>query len=144
MKKILFLLIFLLVVTRVFSQAQEQAYSKDYYLEKSRNQKNTALVLIGGGTLLAIIGAASFDAGWHVARDGDSTSLSPASETDFFGFMFMGGVAAGLASIPFFISAGHNARMAATISLNNQKMLMPALSASSVKTLPTLTVTIVF
>lgn len=116
MKKIICLPLFLLFSISIFSQqSQSPALSKEYYLQKSKNQKTTGWVLLAGGTAIAIGGGILF---------GNSDFLSGDSNADAGGYLMLGGIAADLISIPFFISSAKNARKAASLSFNNQKILL--------------------
>ncbi|MDO9594178.1 MAG: hypothetical protein Q7J19_04205 [Lutibacter sp.] len=107
MKTISIFLVILFVVLQSFGQ--NPSFSKEDYLQKSKSQKKTGWILLGGGTAIAVVGAILFD---------ESDDWSSA---DTGGFIMLGGAAAGLASIPFFISSAKNANKAATISFNYQK-----------------------
>ena len=96
--------------------AQTSAFTKEYYLEKSKKQKKTAWIMLGGGAALAIIGAANFSSSW------DSGSNS---ETDVSGFVFLGGMLSALISIPIFISSGVNHNKAVRLGLESQSLLLP-------------------
>ena len=89
----------------------QATFTKEDYLQKSKNQKKTGLILLGGGTLMAVIGAVSFN---------NSYASSDNNTTDASGFLFLGGLAADFISIPFFISSSNNAQKAATLSFKNQ------------------------
>ncbi len=52
------------------------------------------------------------------------------------------GIGTALGSIPFFISSAKNARKAATISFNNQRVLFPQQNIFVLKSQPTLTLKI--
>ncbi len=82
-------MLFSLLTISVFGQT---TFSKEYYLQKSKNQKKTGWILLGGGTLMAVIGAVSFNSNYNSSGDYGST--------DAAGFLFLGGVAADLISIP--------------------------------------------
>lgn len=128
MKKIILLLIVSLLTFKTFSQTIQPAHSKDYYLQKSKKQKTTAWILLGGGTLMAVVGGISFSNNFDV--------FSSNSGTDASGFIFLGGVLADIASIPFFISATHNKRTAAMIVLNHQNNYMIVQNRAILKTQP--------
>ena len=98
---------------RLNSFLQDQPYSKEYYLHKSKNQRTIAWVMFIGGT-------AFFLAGTYIAVDnlyGEPTTAGPV--------LFWTGTASMLGSIPFFISAGKNKRKAASITFINEKIWMP-------------------
>ncbi len=118
MKTICLLAVMLILAVNLFAQAPEG--TKQYYLEKSRNQKTFGWVLLGGGTALAIIGGIGFD------KEGIFSSSA-----DAYGFMFIGGIVADLASIPLFISSAKNARKAASMSFHQQRIMIPGMNYSS-------------
>ncbi len=136
MKKTLIFLILLLFIVKGFSQTiSSTEFSKEDYLKKSKNQKTTGWILLGGGVAMAVIGAASFSSSW----DSESNTT-----TDISGFSMLGGVASSLVSIPFFISSGRNARKASKLSLNYQPILVPNQVSLAQNTLPSLSLTITF
>ena len=84
--------------------------SKEYYLQKSRNQKKAGWILLSGGAVLATVGGIGFSENFGIFTNN--------ATGDGYGFMFLTGVISGLSSIPFFISSGNNARRAATLTFN--------------------------
>ncbi|HSQ47412.1 MAG TPA: hypothetical protein VLM44_10910 [Lutibacter sp.] len=128
MKTISIFLVILFVATQSFGQ--NPSLLKEDYLQKSKSQKNTGWVLLAGGTTLAVIGAITFD------KSDDWSSV------DTGGFMVLGGAVAAAASIPFFISSVKNARKAATISFNYQKMYFPQQHTFIAKPQPAITLRI--
>jgi hypothetical protein len=130
MKKIILLLTLLVFLVKSFSQTP--ALTKDEYLQKSKNQKTTAWVLLVGGSALIITGILVDDANSGKGINLDFTGV---------GIAAVGFVAASC-SIPLFINSAHNARKAATISFNNQKILFPQQHTVVLKTQPTLTLKI--
>ena len=109
MKIFILFIAFLLFSSNLWSQNTAVVpNSKDYYLQKSNNQKRAGWVLLGGGALLTTVGGIGF-----IENFGIFTSNSTA---DGYGFLFLTGIVSGLASIPVFISSGNNARRAATIT----------------------------
>jgi hypothetical protein len=148
MKKIILFIAMLLFVVNVFSQdTTRQAYSKDYYLKKSRNQKTTGWVLLGTGTTLTLIG---FVIGMNTVTNNLTyfgtlgTEGSPSSDDGASNFLIITGVTADLASIPFFISAGKNRRRAAEVALINQKMYLPQKNSVALRYVPGVTIRIGF
>ncbi|MEG3659865.1 hypothetical protein V5097_20785 [Arenibacter palladensis] len=107
MRKIRLLLALLLVSSILIGQTKE--FSKDYFLQKSKKQKTTAWILLGGGTAMAVGGFAKFDSSWE---------SESASTTDIAGIIGTVGFLTGLASIPYFISAGKNKKTAMSITFN--------------------------
>jgi hypothetical protein len=127
MKKSLLTVLFLSVITTVFSQ--QQIRNKDYYLQKSRNQKNAGLITLGGGTALVI-------AGFLVGNSGsDDTELDNAMAG---GIMVVTGAAAIVISIPLIIASGRNKRRAekATVSFQMQPLDSPAISMYAKRPIP--------
>jgi hypothetical protein len=120
MKSLIFFTVFMLLTTNLWSQNSVVVpYSKEYYLQKSNNQKKTGWILLGGGAVLATVGGIGFSENFGIFTDNTTG--------DGYGFMFLTGVISGLSSIPFFISSGNNARRAATITF----YLNPSLNAKS-------------
>lgn len=83
------------------------------YLKKSKKQKTTAWILLGGGTVMTLGSlVVLFVEGTGTAIDavasGEGESTSSAG-----GIMFVTGIAAMAGSIPLFIASGKNRRKAA-------------------------------
>lgn len=134
MKKILLGIAMVLMSIYVFSQQKEPvALTKQDYLQKSKTQKTVGWVLLGGGSLMAVVGAITF----NNTYDSDSYA-----ETDAGGFLLLGGIVADLASIPFFIGSAKNARRAASVSFNNQRILIPGFHSLVAKAQPSVTIKI--
>lgn len=137
MKKIVFSLILLLFVAKSFSQST--ALSKDYYLQKSKNQKTVAWVMLGGGVAMATAGLVITNK--HV-NDDPFEALNNLGTTSGSAILTIAGIGSALGSIPFFISSAKNARKAAKISFNNQRILFPQQNTFVCKIQPTLTLKI--
>ena len=131
MKTIRLLLALLLVSSVLVGQTKE--FSKDYFLQKSKKQKTAAWILLGGGTAIAVGGFATFDSSW------DSGS---ASTTDIAGIIGTVGFLTGLASIPYFISAGKNKKTAMSITFDYKPIYLSGDNLVSTKAHPTLTLRI--
>lgn len=110
-KKIVFSLLVITLGITVSGQQPEPVnkMTRQDYLQKSKNQKTTGWILLGGGTAMAVVGAIVFGQSDWLSEDDPNTDLG--------GFLFVGGIVADLVSIPFFISSSSNARKAAAISL---------------------------
>lgn len=134
MKTISIFLVILFVSLQSFGQ--NQALSKEDYSQKSKNQKTTGWILLAGGTTMAVAGLISMSNQDFWSSDNSSYDAS--------GFLFFGGLAVDLASIPFFISSAKNARKAATISFNYQKAYFPQHNTFVAKMQPTITLRIPF
>lgn len=137
MKKIILSITILFFVIKSFSQTNVSILSKQAYLEKSRNQKTTAWVLLGGGAALTAVGAIVM-----------GSSSNSDDFTSSFNRLGTGAIIAGLggtamiASIPFFINSGKNARRAASISFNDQNILVPFKKSFALKSQPVITLKI--
>ena len=116
------LLTILAVLSVISLSAQATTETREYYLNKSKNQKTAGYILAGGGGALIIAGI--------IVGDGDNNNNDP-NELDFgpnfdFGMWLVGGgVVSALASIPLFIGSSNNAKKAATISISHQKIIIP-------------------
>ena len=113
MKKMIFFSTVSLFTLSSFSQTLNPTLTKDDYLQKSKKQKTTGWILFIGGTTMAVIGGLVFSDNFDYGSD---------AETDASGYLVLGGVFVDLLSIPFFISSSKNARKAASISLETQKL----------------------
>lgn len=111
MKKLILLLALFLMMPNIHGQEASKAdETKNYYLEKSKNQKTTAWILLGSGTAMAIGGAIGFSENfWE-------------SSADTYGYIMIAGIVADLVSIPFFISASKNKKKAASLAFNIQNV----------------------
>ena len=110
MKKIPVLLLFMIVSFNAFNQqttAPTQPLTKTDYLQKSKNQKTAAWILLVGGTALA---AGSI---MWATQNLNSTGSGP------IGLIVAGGVSM-LGSIPLFIASGKNKRKAMSMSFKMQ------------------------
>jgi hypothetical protein len=116
MKRIMIFIALAVINVNIFSQELNlNDQTKDFFLQKSKNQNKTGWILLGTGTAMIIGGATVFNNSW------DSGS---ATTTDISGFVILGGVIADLACIPVFISAGRNKRRAASMTLTYQNILL--------------------
>ena len=140
MKQIILSIAVLLLMIQSFSQTT--ALTKEDYLQKSKNQHTAGWVLLGGGVTLSALGIImisnstasyfSFSDSYNYSNDKSSTA----------GVLGIAGIGAMFGSIPFFISSSKNARKAATISFNNQKILLLQQNSFVVNAQPTVTLKI--
>ncbi len=126
MKKIILFSLLLILSAASFSQQTKNVkpqLTKTDYLQKSRNQKNAAWILLGGGATL-IITAAVFPQGEFTGLQFDPfTLISEGHKNDgIIGALELSGVLSMLGSIPLFISSGMNKRKAMSISFKNEKV----------------------
>ena len=132
MKKFIFSIMFLLSVVNSFSQTHTASqHSKEYYLQKSKNQKTTAWILLGAGTTSMVVGLIE---GSHAPNNLDNLTKGFAP--------VLIGLAVDLASIPFFINASKNKRIASYVTINNQNILLPQQSSLCLKMQPAITLKI--
>lgn len=110
--------------------------TRDYYLTKSKNQKTIGWILAGSVAGL-IVGDQD-----NSNNGSNNSGLDLGPNFDVGLWLVGGGIAAGLASIPFFISSRKNARKAGAIGLSNQKIVMPQGSAFTTKMQPTVSLKI--
>ena len=97
----------LFFILNSFAQTPTTTYSKEYYLEKSKNQKKTAKRILF--------------AGLGVAAMGGLIQASHTTDFDFTGtYIAIGGGVLSLASIPCFVNASKYNKMALSVSINNQ------------------------
>lgn len=126
MKKNLAAILFLLFTVSAFSQ--DKIRNKDFYLQKSKNQKTVFYVFASTGTALIItgiiLGAAHND---------------PDTEYYTGGFIAAGGFAALAASLPFFIASNKNKRKAMSLSFKNEIAPQVYKTSFVYKSIPSLT-----
>lgn len=109
---------------------------KEVYLKKSKTQLTVGWAMLGGGVAMTVAGGVLFSNNFELFSNKNDTEAATG------GVLFLTGIGCSLGSIPFFISSGHNARKAAAISFNNNKMMLPQQNNFVAKAQPTITVTI--
>jgi hypothetical protein len=119
------------------SQTFAQEMSHQDYLDKSRKQKTTGLILMGGGSVLAIAGGVLFSENFCTV--GCTPELEQGMNTGTV-LMVVGGLTA-LGSIPLFISS-NNSKKAAQISIRNEPTNIPKYAGNIPKSVPSITYTI--
>jgi hypothetical protein len=126
MKKAILFLMPLLLTAASFCQQTNPAPSqtKQDYLQKSKNQKTAAWVLLGGGAALLIGGVAWGSSDWEAT--GPSV-------------LFVAGGLSMLGSIPLFISSGKNKKRAISMSFKNEKVPWPLTNNVTNHSLPSIT-----
>jgi hypothetical protein len=120
MKKIILFAMLLIMSASSFSQQinPSPTLTKQDYLKKSKNQKTTAWVLLGGGAAFILIG--------DLIGNSKESSFSDAGT----GVVIAGvGALSMLGSIPLFIASGKNKRKAMSMSFKNE--LIPQLQNGS-------------
>ena len=101
----------------------DSTQTADYYLQKSKNQRTAAWVILAGGTALSIVGIVGL-ASNTVEMFYEST---PA---DTYAFLTIAGTGIALGSIPLFIASSRNYKKAATISFKSQHIYIPQQSVA--------------
>lgn len=123
MKKIILFPIILIMSSASFSQQTEPStvFTKEDYLQKSKNQKTGAIVLLAGGGLLHVIGLSVWSDGFVSAFDFSNPDPNRgSSELNAGGVLMIFGSLAVLGSIPLFIASGKNKRKAMNMSFKLQ------------------------
>jgi hypothetical protein len=118
--------------------------TKEFYLNKSKNQQSAAKTLVGVGTTMIVVGSIgliiSVTSGLIDTVNSGHSGAEPFVVASLL--ITMTGAAADLVSIPFFISASNNKKKAATLSFGNQT-IYPQLDKSYFgNTVPSLTLRI--
>lgn len=127
----------------LFSQTFAQEMSRQDYLDKSRNQKTTGFILLGGGVAMIAVGSILF-ADDAVDTAISCTNLNCSSGSGMESGMVIsavGGLAI-LGSIPVFISSHKNARKAAQLSFRNEPTTISKYAANIPRSIPSLRLSI--
>jgi len=139
MRNTTLLLLFMLVAITSFGQGPANATrNQDYYLNKSKNQKTVAWVMLGGGVAVATVGILLVN---NAINDDGPGVLSGSSGTAE-SIVALVGIGSTLGSIPLFISSARNARKAARITISNYKILFPLQNDFAFQYVPTLSLKI--
>ena len=123
MRKILCLILCSTLVLKVFSQSTPLIQTD--YLQKSKNQKTAAFILLGGGAALTVVGTAIGLSRWDeeiasVVEEGEDDKSYAAA-----GIMMVTGLAAMVGSVPFFIASSRNNKKAHAASAFIKLQTMP-------------------
>lgn len=123
-------------ITAAAGHLIDTSANKAMYLQKSRNQRTAGWILLGGGALMAVSGGVLFSNNFELfsSKNDDKAATG--------GVLFLTGLGCSLGSIPFFISAAHNANKAATVSFNRQPIVLPQQNNLVVKMQPGISVKI--
>ena len=113
---------------------EKKPLDKSYYLDLSKSQKQTAWLLLVAGSIVTT-------AGILVINNADNSSDVSTGVNKGLGGLIITIVGASgvLGGVGLLISSGQNARKAATLSLNNQRILFPKLNTPAVVIQPALT-----
>ena len=108
--------------------------TREYYLQKSHNQKTAAWVMLGTGLAATIVGMVGVASNYHIYEE--------SSSGDAYGVVALIGTGLALGSIPLFIASGRNYRHAATLSFKNQHLYIPQQGSYVMKSQPALSLVI--
>jgi hypothetical protein len=100
-----------------FTPAPEPVHNKDYYLKKSRDNRIASLCLVGGGFVIAGIGALTFPKDYDMIFENGSEKESQADASTA---LIIAGSAVMLSSIPFTVLASVYKRKA-NLMVTSQK-----------------------
>lgn len=150
MKKIIVLAMLLIVSVASFSQQTNPSptFTKQDYLQKSKHQKTAAWLLLGGGLALSTtslaIGAGKATKDVANIFTGIVTLSNPAPPHDYTGetILLIGGTAAMVSSVFFFIASGKNKRKGMALSFKNEKAPQIQKSSLVYRSVPSLTLKI--
>jgi hypothetical protein len=110
--------------------------SKAFYLKKSKTQRTIGWSMLGGGVAMVVVGGGLFVNNFELfSRKNDDEAGAGA-------VLFLCGVGCSLGSIPFFISAAHNSKNAARVSMGGRQIFIPEQNNFSSKMQPSITITI--
>lgn len=128
----------MILTVRLFSQTPiSPAISKDYYVQKSKNQKTIAWIILGSGLGIAAAGG--------IVQLNEETNRNGGWDLDFRGtWIAIAGGGVGLFSIPFFISSAKNARKSMSVLLSNTQIILPQQGYLIQSALPTVSIKIIF
>jgi hypothetical protein len=105
---------------------RDTTFTKEYYWEKSKNQKTAAWVMLGGGVGLSIVGIIGLSANYNLFVE--------STAADTYATLTLIGTGLSLGSIPLFIASGRNARKAIKLSYKTQPVFLPQQNGSFRKT----------
>lgn len=133
MKTIFTFLIVIGLVTQGYSQTNTSYQNQLDLIKKSDSQYTGGWIFLGTGTALVLTS-------WTLPNTYDSSDGSSNQKlTSFLGWT---GALAIITSVPLFLSAGQNARMAARLSLQNQTLYQPISIPGQPKSFPSLSLKI--
>jgi hypothetical protein len=127
------------------SQTFAQEMNKQDYLDKSRRQKTTGFILLGGGVTLLVVGSIIYMTN-GVELVGSCIGLNCSSSAangvgSGVAMITIGGLAA-LGSIPFFISSSKNINKAVHLSFRNEPTNIPKYAGNIPRSVPSITYSI--
>jgi len=123
MKKIILFAMLLIMSTMSFSQQTNShpVLNKQDYLQKSKNQKTAAWVLVGGGAALMVTGVVVWVNDINRTAETDPFGAIVEAYTSTSGYwVIAAGLVAAAGSIPLFIASAKNKRKAMSMSFKNE------------------------
>jgi hypothetical protein len=113
---------------------EDSTHTGEYYLQKSKNQKTAAWIMLGGGIALSVVGIVGVSANYNLFEE--------TSTEDTYAAITLIGTGLALGSIPLFIASGRNHRKAATLSFKNQRICIPQQNSFVFKSQPAVSLVI--
>jgi len=124
--------------------------TKEFYLHKAKNKNTTGKILLLGGTAMVVVGLIGVNDNFTFGSFSlfgppvDQAKSAKEIRLEIYTIMALTGIVADLVSIPFFISAHHNKKMASKISLGNLNIYSPPMNSYSLDAIPALTIKVNF
>lgn len=140
MKKLIVLVAFFSILTKVFNQqidTSKMQLTKQEFLKKSKNQKLAGRIVLGGGGILIGAGLIS-----NFSYGLDNVFQQEATKNNSGDILIVLGVISVVGSIPLLISAGNNKRKAISLSVKNQPLQFLQNNRLYTKMTPSLTLKI--
>ena len=119
MKRTLTTMLLLVLAACAFSQ--DFSKNKDYYLHKSKKQKTTGWILLGGGFATTFVGLTQWNFAGYEEEDADKQKIGSV--------LIFTGLAGMIASIPVFSASKRNKKKA--MSLSFKEIRIPQIKNSS-------------
>lgn len=126
MRKIIICILLFLVHSSLFSQQTdpELTLTTEDYLKKSKKQENAGLILLIGGLAVFATGAILPGSESNNCNDPIFCSVEDLTTEGIKASFKVVGVLSAIGSIPFFIESGKNRRMAASLTLSTQRIIL--------------------
>ena len=132
MKKAITLLTGILLFTNCFSQevSLKDSITTDY-LQKSKNQRTAAWVMLGGGVaLITLAGAVAEPIKYNICLFCENQPPQPERNDALPNTLAIAGLASILGSIPMFIVAHHTRTKTSSIGFKEQPIFLPGKDGS--------------
>lgn len=133
MKSLIIAFLLLGIIFHSNAQTEILATTQASLMEKSDHQYTAGWIFLGTGTAFLVTT-------WAIPTNYDYSDGS--SNQKVLSFLGWTGALAVITSVPLFLSAGQNARMAARLSLQNQTLYHPILLPGQPKSFPSLSLKI--